>query len=341
MTRSSSAREHRVKLPLKRSMASSYRIEFELPVVLQRLQNAEAIGASGGTRMGLKLYATLATTLNHIRGLVNPSAQYNIETADTFRFFVNTWLRVSVNDKGQPSKFTPGPRLPLYFPTRKIDIKVSALVAADLLEHLKERVTSFGGNNTRFTPDDMPQQFREDLEAGAIVKRILKSIPKQHGAMYHENNTGKWDTFDIGDDVFGLTLDDLLNCAYGGGVAMSTTNVHNSFNNSNNSNVNIGSDLTGAIQTVNASQSANKEELARLLEQLNTELGKVPVERKNEAEAVSALCKRCVEDGTKPQANQSLLNITKAGLVEAATALVTIAPSVLAVVNQILPLICR
>lgn len=102
--------------------------------------------------------------------------------------------------------------------------------------------------------------------------------------------------------------------------------------------LNIKSTLRSVTQTVNtlpgAGESA-KAELARLIEQLNEALQKVPSEKAEDAEAVADSAKALIDAANKPKPNKTTLQITADGLKKAADNIAAVAPAVVGIATQI------
>ena len=86
---------------------------------------------------------------------------------------------------------------------------------------------------------------------------------------------------------------------------------------------------------------AAKQELQHLIQQLSDELQKIPPEKKEAAEAVSATAKVLVEQANAEKPNHTMLQITGEGLKQAAKNLVDVAPLVINIATQIVMAISR
>jgi hypothetical protein len=108
--------------------------------------------------------------------------------------------------------------------------------------------------------------------------------------------------------------------------------------------LNIESTLTNVSQSVgnipNVDQSS-KDELKQLIEQLNAALQKAPAEKIEEAEALADTTKDLVEDISKEKPNKAKLQITLAGLKQAAENIAKVLPDVLPIAIQITSVISK
>jgi len=112
------------------------------------------------------------------------------------------------------------------------------------------------------------------------------------------------------------------------------TNIHG-----NNNLLTIGSILTSANQSVEATSTldeSEKETLQNMLDQLQQHLQEVPDDFADDAEAVAEMARSFVEGATKEKRNKKLLKITAEGLKKAAENIASIAPNVL---NTVLAII--
>lgn len=108
--------------------------------------------------------------------------------------------------------------------------------------------------------------------------------------------------------------------------------------------VNIDSTLNQVTQKIGAAGNIDegiRQTLTALVEQLKSELGKVPVSSTADAEAVADSAKALVEAGTKPQPNKRTIQITANGLKEAAEGLANIMPSVLGIASNIIKIVSQ
>ena len=110
------------------------------------------------------------------------------------------------------------------------------------------------------------------------------------------------------------------------------------------SNVNIKSTLTNVTQAVGkipGADTAAKEELGHLIEQLNQALQQAPAGKEQEAEAVADYAKDLVEQAAAPQPNRAKIKITGEGLKMAARNLAAVMPTVVAIATQIVGAVLR
>lgn len=110
------------------------------------------------------------------------------------------------------------------------------------------------------------------------------------------------------------------------------------------SNVNIKSTLTNVTQTVGqipAADDTAKQELAKLIEQLNQALQQAPSGKEEEAEAVADYAKDLVEQAAAPQPNRTKITITGEGLKMAAQNLAAVIPTVVTIAAQIVGAVLR
>jgi ElaB/YqjD/DUF883 family membrane-anchored ribosome-binding protein len=108
--------------------------------------------------------------------------------------------------------------------------------------------------------------------------------------------------------------------------------------------LNIKSTLTSVSQTVAAlphvDQSA-KDELQKLIKQLEEALQQIPPGKAQEGEAVAESAKQLVEAATKEKPNRTLVQITAEGLKKAAENIAGVLPTVLPITVQIAETIRR
>ena len=101
---------------------------------------------------------------------------------------------------------------------------------------------------------------------------------------------------------------------------------------------NITNTFDNISQTItsmpNASQ-ADKENLAKLVQQLNTALQQAPKERQEDAEAVADTAKDLVDKAAKGKPNKASISITAEGLKAAAANLKDVIPDVLSIASLI------
>lgn len=115
-----------------------------------------------------------------------------------------------------------------------------------------------------------------------------------------------------------------------------------------NGSVNVSGSTVGVISTgddakifIGTQQIAGlqagedaKEKLKQLIEQLNAELQKVPVENKKEAEKVTVLTNSLIKQANEKEPN-ALLEVTADGLLNATKAIAGIIPAALGIATQI------
>ncbi len=102
--------------------------------------------------------------------------------------------------------------------------------------------------------------------------------------------------------------------------------------------LNIKSTLRNVAQRIGTApqgDAATKAQLQALIEQLSTELQKVPAEQASAAEAVAETAKAAVEQATKPQPNKMLVQISAEGLKQAAQNLAAVLPTILPMAQHI------
>jgi len=105
------------------------------------------------------------------------------------------------------------------------------------------------------------------------------------------------------------------------------------------SNINIDSILENVTQNIGAVNSIDneaKKQLLELIEQLKTELQKLPQENKEDAETIADYTKSLVEASTKAQPNKKTIQITADGLKKAAENIAGVMPTVLAIATGII-----
>ncbi|MCP5098577.1 MAG: hypothetical protein GY943_23755 [Chloroflexi bacterium] len=102
--------------------------------------------------------------------------------------------------------------------------------------------------------------------------------------------------------------------------------------------VNIGSKLDNVQQTIGAiphADEATKKELSQLMQQLQAELEKAPVEKAEAVEAVAEAAKDLVEKSAVAKPNKTSVQISGEGLKKAAENLAAVIPTVLKIAGQI------
>jgi hypothetical protein len=110
-------------------------------------------------------------------------------------------------------------------------------------------------------------------------------------------------------------------------------NMSGSFN-----NVNVKANLYDTIQKIEMMSSIDqsmKDDLRKLVAQLNDELQKVPEGKSADAEAVAEIAKQLIDQVSKQQPNKAMLDIGAEGLKKAAQNIASVAPAVLPIAIQI------
>ncbi len=108
--------------------------------------------------------------------------------------------------------------------------------------------------------------------------------------------------------------------------------------------VNFKSTLTNVRQTVNAmpmADSAEKQELERLVVALSTALESLPDDKGELADALAQQTQGLIEEANKEQPNKTMLGISANGLKQAAETVADVAPKVLQVATQIADFFAR
>lgn len=116
-----------------------------------------------------------------------------------------------------------------------------------------------------------------------------------------------------------------------------TQNIFN-FSNVSGSNININSLLNDVTQTIDSASNMDdihKKQLEELIKQLNIELQKVALEKKDDADALAKLAKDLIEASTKTQPNKSIIQITAEGLKKAAENIANVMPTVATIASSI------
>jgi hypothetical protein len=112
--------------------------------------------------------------------------------------------------------------------------------------------------------------------------------------------------------------------------------------NDNKGIVNINSTLTSVYQSVEENSyidSSSKQEIEKLLQQLESALKEVPNENTDGAETVAEMAKSLIENATKEKPNKKLIEISAEGLKKAAKDLAVIIPSVLLISERLISFI--
>jgi len=108
--------------------------------------------------------------------------------------------------------------------------------------------------------------------------------------------------------------------------------------------VNIKSTLTNVQQSVGdirTGDEKDKEELQKLIGELNEALQKVPESRAEDAVAVAQTTESLVEQAKTERPNRTMLRITGQGLKQAASNLAEVMPAVVTIASQIVMTIGR
>ena len=108
--------------------------------------------------------------------------------------------------------------------------------------------------------------------------------------------------------------------------------------------LNIKSTLSNVAQSIGAAphgDEATKAQLQTLIAQLSVELAKAPPSSAAAAEAIAETAKQAVENAAKPQPNQTLVQISAAGLQQAAQNLAATLPAVLPLAERIADVLRR
>ena len=106
-----------------------------------------------------------------------------------------------------------------------------------------------------------------------------------------------------------------------------------------NNIVNVSSTLNSVHQFVEANSyvdSSSKQELEKLLRELETVLREVPKENEDDAEAIANMAKSLIESATREKPNKPLVQISAEGLKRAAENVAVITPKVLLTAQAII-----
>ena len=109
-------------------------------------------------------------------------------------------------------------------------------------------------------------------------------------------------------------------------------------------NVNIKSTLTNVTQTIGAlptDDSSAKDELERLIQELNDALQQAPDDKAEEAEAVAKSAELLVKTATEEKPNKTMVQITGEGLKQAAQNMADVIPAVVTIAAQIVAAIAK
>lgn len=107
---------------------------------------------------------------------------------------------------------------------------------------------------------------------------------------------------------------------------------------------NINSTLTNVQQSIGKIKSNDleaKEELKKLVEQLNETLQRAPSDKSEQAQAVAQSAEALVEQAKAEKPNKTMLQITGDGLKQAAQNLADVMPTVIPIATQIVLAIGR
>lgn len=139
------------------------------------------------------------------------------------------------------------------------------------------------------------------------------------------------------DDVLDSMCDKNESVTYVSRFAKGRGSVENTYINASNSIVNFQSHLDGASQSIKNSEMADttKAELGQLIEQLSAELKKLPVQQKEEAEAVAEVASELVKKASQPSPNKKAVQISAKGLLEAAKGIASVIPIATGIVGLI------
>lgn len=101
--------------------------------------------------------------------------------------------------------------------------------------------------------------------------------------------------------------------------------------------INIDSTLEQVTQTIGSAniEDSAKKQITELIEQLKTELQKVSLDNKEEAEALADTAKALLDASTKASPNKATVKITAEGLMKAAENLASAMPKVLSIASGI------
>ncbi len=104
---------------------------------------------------------------------------------------------------------------------------------------------------------------------------------------------------------------------------------------------NIKSRLENVQQSIQnlPAQPFEKAELEELIAQLKAELEKAPKEKADDVEIIAEDTERLIKEIEKPKPNRKRLEITGEGLIEAAEALVSVAPKILDLMSRIVKMV--
>ncbi len=109
-------------------------------------------------------------------------------------------------------------------------------------------------------------------------------------------------------------------------------------------NINIKSTLTNVTQTIGTlptDDSSAKDELERLIQELNDALQQVPDDKAEEAEAVAKSAELLVKTAAEEKPNKTMVQITGEGLKQAAQNIAAVIPAVVTIATQIVAAIAK
>lgn len=111
---------------------------------------------------------------------------------------------------------------------------------------------------------------------------------------------------------------------------MTNTNNSQNISISNSTEISLG-DIKHTVNSTSKSQSSliDEETLARLLQDLNNELRKLPNDRAQDAEAISAIANELSEKANRKNPNPRMVKISADGLIDAAKAVGDMAPTII------------
>ncbi len=109
-------------------------------------------------------------------------------------------------------------------------------------------------------------------------------------------------------------------------------------------NINIKSTLTNVTQTIGTlptDDPSAKDELERLIQELNDALQQAPDDKAEEAEAVAKSAELLVKTAAEEKPNKTMVQITGEGLKQAAQNIATVIPAVVTIATQIVAAIAK
>lgn len=126
-----------------------------------------------------------------------------------------------------------------------------------------------------------------------------------------------------------------------GGITGDTFNMSGNFQ---GAIINIKSTLTNVSQTIGELpyvEQSVKDEMQRLVEQLNEALQQAPPNKAEAAEAVAKSAELLVKTATEEKPNKTMIQITSEGLKQAAKNIADVMPTVLTIATQIVSTIAK